>query len=104
MKLLPTTVLGALAAISIAGCQSTDQSNCMGDKTCACQGPGRGNLALKYTGPPTTNRGFIISPYAPTLGGVDVRGFRPGTVVRCPYTGKKFRVPADDQFKGIPLE
>lgn len=46
-----------------------------------------------YGKPVPGSRGFVYSPYDPTAGKVDVQGFAPGTKVRCPYTGKVFRVP-----------
>ena len=43
---------------------------------------------------PVPNRpGFVTSPYAPNQGFVDVRGFRSGTEVKDPYTGKFFLTP-----------
>jgi hypothetical protein len=38
--------------------------------------------------------GLVKSPYDPDGKSVDVRDFAPGQMVRCPYSGKIFRVPA----------
>jgi hypothetical protein len=45
-------------------------------------------------GVPVPNRpGFVVSPYSPSGGYVDVQGFTSGMAVKDPYTGKVFRVP-----------
>ncbi len=47
----------------------------------------------EYGKPVPGKPGFVTSPYAPSAGYVDVRGFGPATEVKDPYTGKVFLVP-----------
>jgi hypothetical protein len=48
---------------------------------------------LPYGVPVPTQPGFVISPYSPNAGYVDIRGFSSGTEVKDPYTGKVFITP-----------
>ena len=43
--------------------------------------------------------GLVNSPYAGKMQLVDVTGLKPGQEVKCPYTGKLFRVPPGAQAK-----
>lgn len=48
---------------------------------------------LPYGTPIPGKKGFVYSPWNPGKGPVDVQDIPTGTKVRCPYTGKVFRVP-----------
>ncbi len=48
---------------------------------------------LPYGVPVPTKPGFVISPYSPNAGYVDIRGFPTGAEVKDPYTGKVFITP-----------
>lgn len=48
---------------------------------------------LPFGTPAFGRKGFVYSPYAPDQGLIDVKSVAAGAKVRCPYTGKVFRVP-----------
>lgn len=51
-------------------------------------------VELPYGSPISGRPGFVNSPYAAKHQLVDVTGLPVGMEVKCPYTGKLFRVPA----------
>ena len=48
---------------------------------------------LPYGVPVPGKSGFVMSPFAPNAGLVDVRGIPSGTEVKDPYTGRTFFTP-----------
>jgi hypothetical protein len=52
-----------------------------------------GTSTVMYGIPIKGKPGFVLSPYAPDKGFVDVRGFPPDSDVRDPYTGRIMKVP-----------
>jgi hypothetical protein len=54
---------------------------------------GKMTEALPFGTPAFGRKGFVYSPYAPDQGLIDVKNVAAGAKVRCPYTGKVFRVP-----------
>ena len=48
---------------------------------------------LQFGVPVPGQAGMIRSPHAPTSGLIDVTGMKPGTKIRCPYSGKIIKVP-----------
>ena len=49
--------------------------------------------SVPYATPVAGKPGFVSSPFAPSAGYVDVRGYPPGVEVKDPYSGKMFKVP-----------
>lgn len=56
-----------------------------------------GTSTIMYGIPIKDKPGFVLSPYAPDKGFVDVRGFPMDSDVRDPYTGKIMKVPAPSE-------
>jgi hypothetical protein len=78
--------VGALAASATA--------TPMPERRAAAPGGTQPSRADLPYGVPVPNRpGFVVSPFSPNGGYVDVRGFPTGTPVKDPYTGKLFLTP-----------
>lgn len=60
---------------------------------------------IPYGTPISGRPGFVNSPFAAKHQLVDVTGLPVGMEVKCPYTGKLFRVPPQDQAQGkLPVQ
>jgi hypothetical protein len=77
-------IIAILAASFIACANAQDQ---------VPAAPPASNSKIPYATPVSGKPGFVISPYAPKEGYVDVRGYKAGTEVKDPYSGKVFLVP-----------
>jgi hypothetical protein len=74
--------------------QATESSGPVTIRATSSVAPGQRSRADVPYGVPVPNKpGFVVSPYSPNAGYVDVRGFPSGTEVKDPYTGKVFITP-----------
>lgn len=58
--------------------------------------------SVQHATPVVGKPGFVLSPYAPEKGYVDVRGFPKDTKVKDPYTGRIFLVPEETPLPPPP--
>lgn len=68
-------------------------------KTTAPSKPPTSEAELPYGRSVSGRPGLVTSPYAGSSQLVDVTGMSAGQPVKCPYTGKLFKVPAKQQAK-----
>jgi hypothetical protein len=74
--------------------EATESPGPMTTRTASNVAPGqRPRTDLPYGVPVPNKPGFVVSPYSPNTGYVDIRGFPSGTEVKDPYTGKVFIIP-----------
>ncbi len=60
---------------------------------------------IPFGNPITGRPGFVNSPYAAKHQLVDVTGLPTGMEVKCPYTGKLFKVPPQDTAQStVPVQ
>ncbi len=76
---------------TLGGLEQMAAARTVGTLPAVAEGP-RVNNALVAT-PVAAKPGYVISPFAPGSGYVDVRGVPSGSSVRDPFSGKIFRVP-----------
>jgi hypothetical protein len=58
-----------------------------------CEAALRGFIATVIGQAAAGEPGFVCSPYAPEKGMLDFEGYKRGTLIECPFSGKHFRVP-----------
>jgi hypothetical protein len=81
-------------ATSAVATTSEHSASARPDKPASSAAPVQVAMADLPYGVPVPNRpGFVVSPYSPGGGYVDIHGFASGSAVKDPYTGKIFRVP-----------
>jgi hypothetical protein len=51
------------------------------------------DMKIPFGTPVKDRPGYVLSPYSPNAGAIDVRGFPKGTEVMDPYSGKRFLTP-----------
>ena len=74
--------------------EATESPEAVTTRTASSVAPGqRPRTDLPYGVPVPNKPGFVISPYSPNTGYVDIRGFPSGTEVKDPFTGKVFITP-----------
>jgi hypothetical protein len=85
---------GAQRLAETSGSATAERSNPAQEGAGTTNQPAKLALGDLPFGVPVPNRpGFVVSPYSPNGGYVDVNGYASGSPVKDPYTGKVFRVP-----------
>lgn len=99
--LIPYLVESQSASMEKPELVEADSSSLVSNSTLLLQEPRFGSelvTAQAVAGKP----GFVYSPHTAELLQVDVRDYRPGEQVRCPYTKRSFVVPGARMFLEVP--
>ena len=73
--------------------EATEKPEAVTTRTASSAPAQRTRTDFPYGLPVPNKPGFVISPYSPNAGYVDIRGFPTGAEVKDPYTGKVFITP-----------